>query len=1070
MHHFLFVFLYFKTKLKVIKNRSKKIIIAFSVLLLLILLTVVGIRYYVNRHKKEIATLIENAINDHSRGSIVFDSIYISSIKDLPNINFQIHNLKLVDSLYAQHKRKTVFLENISASISIIDMLRNEIKINSVSAKKGQINIFTDKNHYTNTYVFRSEITKKDKKDDYQIMGNDVDVIIEDIDFIYTEKIKNKRITAHLNTLDFKINLKRLTIPTLDLDIFMKEMGLNLEKGTFFNNVRCIGTIHPKIDDVNKTIEVPEFPLEIGKQEFDVSAFFNTKEKRYRFLLSLDKANFNQTLSLMPDNIKSKLTSYSIQKPFKVKADISGIFAYKNNPLVKLEYATQKNEVIFQNENIHLKEVTFSGALRNRIYFDDRMKIENEKNLTINFDRFTGIFKNMPFQLSHFGFINEFSKPIHIKTDFKVKSKIKNLNELIKSPDYDFINGKFSINGKLNGYVSTLSDVFKFSKFHVESKDLLVKSKHTTNQFHLPYLELEVNQNNAEIKNAVVQFNANERAQLQGNIKNFSTFFTVDNGNKPVISTLNVSSNYLNYNSILRYFGAQKKQTESKNLRDIKESFKTLAGKFNPNVSFSLQRLDFSETLLEHINIIARYENKVLKIDEISGNYKDGSIRAKLDIDLKSRKNNINEETLFLDLLLEVNGKIEHWLEILKSKNFFFKKAKYKLNAEFYGETKNLKGLIEKSKIVMNVQKGEMLYKPSDLILPFNNISLTIQNKNAFLNDFELKLPHHQTIHLKGKLDNFMKLFDSINVANNVKSSISVFSKHVDFSNFVEAFITKNKPKSKKNNIKIILKDLNAKFKPSVFLQIDSLTYKKLTLVKVNANMHFKDLNILEFNKVYGYYYNKKVTLNAQMDLSDKTQTHFATNLTVDDVAIERLLETFDNFGYAKLNKPTEVTGIINIKGFFKGLIDDVNGLKFNTIEAKMQYNIKNLRVKNFKPIIDVGNKFFRKERFEDLKFANIKNSLSIKHKVVELPQTNVQSTAFDFFIEGDIDNSYGTNLWVSIPLSNIKRRDLSKIPINKTFEEGRRKVYLEIKSDKKGKLLYKFHLTNKKHLTRIMY
>ena len=768
---------------------------------------------------------------------------------------------------------------------------------------------------------------------------------------------------------------------------------------------------------------------------------------------------------MLPDNIKSKLTHFSIERPLKVKADISGVFEYRSDPIVELEYSTQKNEIILLKENIHLKEVTFNGSLRNKIYFDDRMKTENKKNLTINFDHFTGIFKNIPFQLSDFSFISEFSKPTHIKSDFKLKSKIKNLNELIKSPDYDFTNGKFTIDGKLNGYVSALSDVFKSSKFHFEGKDLVVKSKHNINQFHLPSLEFEVNQNNVEIKNVIVQFNTNERAQLRGNIENFSTFFTVDNRNKPVISTLNVSSDYLNYNSILRFFGAQKKQTESKNLRDIKDSFKILAEKFNPNINFSLQRLDFSGTLLENINILARYENAALKIDEISGNYKDGNLRAKLDIDLNPRKNNNNEETLFMDLFLEVNGKIEHWMEILKSENFFFKKAKYKLNVDFYGESNNLKDLIEKSKIVVNVQKGRMLYKPSDLILPFNNIDLSMQNKNAYLNDFELKLPNNQTIHLKGKLDNFIELFDSSKVTNNVKSSISIFSKHVDFSNFVEAFITKNKPKSQKNNIKIILKDLNAKFKPAVSLQIDSLTYKKVILEKVNASLHFKDLNILEFNNVYCYYYNKKVTLNAQIDLSDASQTYFATNLIVDDVAIERLLKTFDNFGYAKLNKPTKVTGIVNIKGFFKGVIDDINGLKYNTLEAKMQYNVKKLRVENFKPIIDVGNIFFRKERFKDLKFANINNSLSINNKIISLPQTSVQSTAFDFFIEGDIDNSFGTDLWISIPLSNIKRRDLSRIPSNKTFDEGNRKVYLKINSDKKGKLHYKLHLGNKKYL-----
>ena len=50
--------------------------------------------------------------------------------------------------------------------------------------------------------------------------------------------------------------------------------------------------------------------------------------------------------------------------------------------------------------------------------------------------------------------------------------------------------------------------------------------------------------------------------------------------------------------------------------------------------------------------LIAKYHKNVLNIREISGKYKDGNAKAKIDIELNPRKNNNNEETLFLDLLL----------------------------------------------------------------------------------------------------------------------------------------------------------------------------------------------------------------------------------------------------------------------------------------------------------------------------------------------------------------------------------------------------------------------------------
>ncbi len=56
---------------------------------------------------------------------------------------------------------------------------------------------------------------------------------MEDIEFSFIEKIKNKKITAHLNKVDFNIDLKKLIIPKLNLDVFMKEMGIEFKKWNF---------------------------------------------------------------------------------------------------------------------------------------------------------------------------------------------------------------------------------------------------------------------------------------------------------------------------------------------------------------------------------------------------------------------------------------------------------------------------------------------------------------------------------------------------------------------------------------------------------------------------------------------------------------------------------------------------------------------------------------------------------------------------------------------------------------------------------------------------------------------
>jgi hypothetical protein len=1007
---------------------------------------------------------IEKILNENRKGKIIFDSISVSSITKFPNIEVKIYNLKMIDSLYENHKRETVFLAEVSTSISIIDALNEEIKITAISAKKGHINIFVDDDHYTNTYVFKANKKKTPEAFSLKIIENDIDVLIENIEFTFIEKIKNKRIIAHLNKVDFTIDATNLKIPNVNLDVLMKEMGLNLEKGTFFNNARCVGSFHPKFNKDLHTIEVPEFSLKIDEQLFDVSANINTETKNFVFLLEVDKVHFTKTNLLLANNIKSRLEGFDIVKPFKVKAKIAGKFEYRNLTLVELQYETADNEIVYKKDSLHLKNINFKGKFINRLYPDSTL-LENRTNYTFSFDSLSGNYLDIPFKLSGLSLKHDYSKPLQLATKFEINGKITSLNDLINSKEYNLTKGIFQVDGNYKGEINSLSGIFKSSEINLKIKGLRIKSKDHSSRFNIPLVDVKINHNYAEINKLIVDLDKKERFQINGSFTNFGTLLTNDESNLPTVSTVNISSKYINFNSLLKSFGAQDKQSESKNLAKVKKSINTLVSKFNPRITFSIKELDFFEIPFSNIDVEANYRNGKINIPNISGEYKNGGAEANLSIDLKPKKNRRNEEVLKLNMLLKVNGKIEHWAEILHNEKFFFQDANYTMVMNFNNEASNIPELINHSKIELDVDEGSMYYKPANLTLPFNKISISIKNKNAFLNDFKLNLPNNQSLHLKGEITNFIELFDDSIIDNNITSSITVFSKDINFSNFMDTFNPNPQKSKKKNNVKTILNDLYIKFKPSLHLDFERLSYNSVMLENVNANLIFKDVNTLSIDNAYCYFYQKKLTLDAAFDISQDTQTKFTTSFSLDDFAIENLMSSFKNFGYKKLDKPAEITGIINLKADFNGLINDAEGVIYDSLEADLSYNIKKLILNNFQPIIDAGNIVFRKKRFEEIKFANINSSLTIKNNIISIPSTSVQSSAFDFFIEGKLDNASHTDLWISIPLSNLKRRDLTQAPSNKDYKEAGRKIYLEIKADEEGELEHKVYLRNKKRI-----
>jgi len=1030
--------------------------------MLILLISFFGIGYYINNNKAEYIAKIEKVLNENRKGAILFDSISVSSLWNFPNINIKIYNLKLIDSLYKIHQRETVFMEEVSTTISIIDAFNEELKITDISAKKGSISIFVDDDHYTNTYVFKAN--SKYKKNSIKIISNDIDIIIEDLEFTFTEKIKNKRVTAHINNIDFNIDAEKMLIPTVNLDVFIKEMGLNLEKGTFFNNARCVGSFQPKINLELHTIEVPEFILKIKSQSFNVAASINTKTKLFTFLLDLDNVNFKETKQLLPTNLKTKLDGYEIVKPFDVSAKISGKFEFKDLTKVELQYKTFNNEIVYKKDSLHLKNVSFNGSFINRI-FKDSSKIEHRKNYLNTFTVFQGEFDSIPFKLTDVTLINEYSKPLYLKTNYEAQGEIKKLDNLINSHDYTLTNGNFQLKGNYNGTITNLADILKSSETKISIHNFIIKGKKNRSRFVIPVLELDVNHNVAKIKKLFVDLDKKNRLQLSGFVNNFSNLIGKIDIENPTLSSFVISSKYLDFSSLLKTFGSQKKQTKSLNLTHVKAATDILLSKFNPTVSFSIQKLDFFDIPFSNIEVDGLYLNNIIIFKNISGNYKDGDAVSKINLDLRPKKGLENREILKFEISLKVNGKIEHWAEMLHNEKFFFQDAKYEMDLEFSDEASTIYEFINHSDITLNIGKGSMFYKPSDLSLPFHKISVSIKNKNAFLNDFELTLPNNQSLHLKGNINNFVNLFDEKIADKSITSTIMIFSEDLNFSNFIDAFNPNAKKPTQKNNIKSILNDLYKNFKPTVHLDLEKLSYKSVTLEKVNASLLFKNINTLSIENAYCYFYDKKLSLTAEIDISQNTLTAFKTGFNLDNFAIEHLLYSFNNFGYRKLDKPTELTGIINLKANFNGIIDDENGVKFESLNANLTYNIKELELKNFQPIIDAGNKVFRKKRFETIKFANVKNTLNFKGNLITIPETSIQSTALDFFIEGVLDNSSNTDLWVSIPLSNLKRRDLTTAPSKKSFEEAGKKIYLEITSDSEGKLEHKIHLRNKRFL-----
>ena len=226
--------------------------------------------------------------------------------------------------------------------------------------------------------------------------------------------------------------------------------------------------------------------------------------------------------------------------------------------------------------------------------------------------------------------------------------------------------------------------------------------------------------------------------------------------------------------------------------------------------------------------------------------------------------------------------------------------------------------------------------------------------------------------------------------------------------------------------------------------------------------MVFGDDN-LHMRKTGFDYGEGHVDLGLIFDISSTNETLFDFIIDIENVDLEQLLKEFNYFELSALKEAKKVSGIISLNSEVTGTISEENGLDTKSLEGFVNFDLRKLELSDFEPIQKIGNKIFRKERFEDIRFADVSDELYISNRTIQIPLMEIRSTAFDLFIEGHYSYDHESNIWISIPLSNLKKRDLVDIPDKEGFNETGNKVFIEVTQNEENTFEYKFHLNKRK-------
>jgi len=436
-----------------------------------------------------------------------------------------------------------------------------------------------------------------------------------------------------------------------------------------------------------------------------------------------------------------------------------------------------------------------------------------------------------------------------------------------------------------------------------------------------------------------------------------------------------------------------------------------------------------------------------------------------------------------------------------KTDRFFFNNGRFVSDFEYKGNINNIAELLATGNAQFSLFDSEITYKEADVKFLIKEINLQLEKDNANFDLFLKSDLHNQKINMNGYLESMSELIVG-ETGKTIKTTLDISAPKIKWKRLIENFTstptaiseeqseellsdtlgteedltfqfidqsTKDtfdftsmeKPSVVKNTTKGMLKI----FSPDINLQIDTFIYTDQPIFyNLKTGIHLKDSSWLVLDKTTLDFHDGSISLKASVDLSQNKKTPFTGRFKTDELNVAQLMKTLNYLELPSLKALKIFDGQTTIDLDISGTIDDKNEkLITSDNNGLVSFELRNIEIEDFEPLDEIADKFFMKKRFAKINFAPLRNNLTIKGTEVDIPLMEIQSNAINLFVEGNLSYGDKTDLWVSIPLFNLKKRNLDEVPKKRGYYGRKFKIHVNVTSDEDGENKFKIHLTKRK-------
>jgi len=885
---------------------------------------------------------------------------------------------------------------------------------------------------------------------------------LKNIDLKFIDQLTNKNLEASLVDLATEIKITPDTSALIDIHLDVTQLAFNTTQGALLSNSIVKGQIDTKLNFQDIGISCSD--LSINDDLFNVQANIS-RDANSPTTLTIEKpdAITEKIRPLLTNKIQKSILSYDVKGPLYAKAHLVFTKGTKK-PRVNLDLKVKDKTVIVKDQVI--KNADVSATFVNGFYDDNRQYTEHKKNMRLFLHHVNAKYKDFHVDTKNALITSSAALGARLIAKANINGKAASASQFLKHDKFTFQEGAFSLTTDINGRILEIKKVGEKTIFEIEGLPIDDKSP----------------------------------IRIQGEIDHLaSVLFPTDE--EQLQTKANIRANSISWDGLVGLFGqdgiisATRQDNKVRAKRSMKQTISGIQKSFHPAVKVTIDTVHYGQDVqLLNFNTGLKFnDDKTLILEETSFNIDksnitlDGEViinqldftKFDFDIDLlkpESLDANItyesfaedkfsgsvrlkaNPSTKKVDVIFGHSGHPRNLNYILESDDYRFDKGWFTISFEFSDNFESLAQMVEQSKIGLTINEAEVFITELGITVPLSRIEVASLNNKAYYYLLLKSDTLQQELVLDGVVDN-IRHFAFKDTEDLFSVELNINSPRIVWNDLKQVMAYRNKSASQQSGkiIKESLTKVLQDFNPEVKLKVDKLEYSdQLSFNDIFAHAYLEGdlLKIDSANVVYG---DSEIEANLNLNLSRNDVLPFDLELGLTNIDIAQTLQHFNYFNQEELRSAKQIEGNVWFDLDMSSEIDlESNGFITPKTYADIKVNLENIIIEDLETINSIAEKIKRVERFKVLKFAPIESHIKVEGTRITIEETEIQSNAMQAFVEGTIDKNSPENLWISVPVKNVKKPELDSIPDKTSYAGTGRKIFFKLnssQSDKDGKI-----------------